>query len=239
MSRLTPVLGLGLLVAVSVAVGRSSRHWLAGQRWYSLVYRALYLLGLRIWERQRPPADLVELVEGPAAVPPGRALDIGCGSGTDSIYLAHRGWTVTAVDIVPEALALARRRAKTAGVEASFVEGDVTRLDQLGVDGTFDLILDFGCLHTLPADQRDAYVQTVSAAASPGATLLLYGFARPPRLAPMQAGLTEREVRQRFSSAGWDVVSAARMSDDPIVVARARVDRSFELWRYLLRRRAA
>jgi hypothetical protein len=69
--------------------------------------------------------------------------------------------------------------------------------------------------------------------------MLLYGFARPPRLAPMQAGLTEREVRQRFASAGWDVVDAAPMSDDRIVVARARVDRSFELWRYRLRRRPA
>ncbi len=69
----------------------------------------------------------------------------------------------------------------------------------------------------------------------PGATLLLYGFARPPRLAPMQAGLSEAEVRTRFSTAGWDVIAAERVTDDPIVVARARVDRLFQLWRCQLK----
>ena len=74
--------------------------------------------------------------------------------------------------MVPDALARARRRAAAAGAEARFVEGDVTDLGEFGVDGGFILILDFGCLHTLPADQRQAYVRSVSAAAGPGATLL-------------------------------------------------------------------
>jgi SAM-dependent methyltransferase len=207
-------------------------------RWYTFVYRAFYLLRLRVWERSAPPRDVAALVEGPAALPPGRALDVGCGSGTDSIYLAQHGWDVTGVDIVGEAVELARRRATSANVRVKFVQGDATRLRDLGLDGGFDLIVDFGCMHTLPADLRPAYVQSVSDVARPGATLLLYGFARPPRFAPMTAGLTEAEVRSRFCAAGWDVSSAARVMDDPIVVARARVDRSFQLWRYLLHRRA-
>jgi SAM-dependent methyltransferase len=241
MSRLVPAAALvvvALVAAVAVAARRARRGWLAEHRWYEVVYRAFYVLGLRVWERQRSPADLIRLVEGPMARPPGRALDLGCGSGTDSVYLAQHGWTVTGVDIVPEALALARGRAAAAGVTPTFVEGDVTRLADLGVHGPFDLVLDFGCLHTLPSDRRDAYVRSVGAVARPGALLLLYGFARPPRLAPMQAGLTEPEVRERFTSAGWDLVSADRVADDPIVVARARVDRSFELWRFRLHRRA-
>jgi SAM-dependent methyltransferase len=208
-------------------------------RWYTLVYRIFYLLRLRIWERREPPVELVALVEGPAALPAGRALELGCGSGTDSIYVARHGWTVTGVDIVSEAVALARRNAHAAGVNVRFVEGDATRLQELGLGEPFDLIVDFGCMHTLPPDLRPAYVHGVSAMAAPGATLLLYGFARPPRLAPMQAGLTEAEVRKRFSVAGWDVLKAEHVVDDPIVVARARVDRSFQLWRYLLHRQAA
>ncbi len=206
-------------------------------RWYSLVYRLFYLLRLRVWERRQPPVELLALVEGPAALPAGRALDLGCGTGTDSTYLARHGWNVTGVDIVPEAVALARRNAAAAGVHVRFVEGDATRLQDLGLGERFDLIVDFGCLHTLPQDKRVAYVHGVSAMAAPGATFLLYGFARPPRFTPMQAGLTEAEVRERFSAVGWDVLKAARVADDPIVVARARVDRSFQLWRYLLRRR--
>src|SRR5262245_49620915 len=121
-------------------------------RWYSLVYRIFYLLQLRIWERRAPPVELVALVEGAAALPAGRALELGCGSGTDSIYVARHGWTVTGVDIVPEAVALARRNAHAAGVTVRFVEGDATRLQELGLGEPFELIVDFGCMHTLPSD---------------------------------------------------------------------------------------
>lgn len=90
------------LIAVTRTNGR-------GFRWYRFVYRMFYGLGLRICERGVPPSDLVELVEGPEALPPGRALDLGCGTGTDSVYLATQGWDVTGVDMVPRALAAARR----------------------------------------------------------------------------------------------------------------------------------
>jgi SAM-dependent methyltransferase len=207
-----------------------------GRRWYDVVYRACYALGLRVWERGEPAAALVALAEGPSALPPGRALDLGCGTGTDSVYLARRGWDVTGVDQVPRALALARRRAAAAGVTPRFVSGDVTRLRDLGVGGRYALLLDFGCFHTLPADQRDAYVAGVSGVAAPGATLLLYGFARPPRLAPMPAGLPPEEVRRRFAGAGWALERAERVPAGTVGIAGARVDRSLALWCYRLRR---
>jgi SAM-dependent methyltransferase len=221
--------GAAILVLLAV-VQRTFR----GQRWYRLVYRAFYLAQLRIWERQVPPADLIELIEGPEALARGRALDLGCGTGTDSIYLARHSWDVTGVDMVPEALAIAHRNAAASDVGANFVLGDVTRIRDV-VQGTFDLVLDFGCFHTLPPDQRPAYVDGVSAVAVPGATFLLYGFARPPRLAPIQAGISLDEVRHRFSRE-WEIVSAERSSAAAIQVARTRADRSFELWRFRLRR---
>src|SRR5258708_35570114 len=101
-------------------------------RWYRFVYRTVYRLGLIVWERRVPPADLVELVEGAARLSAGRALDIGCGTGTDSIYLARHGWEVTSVDMVPKALAIARRRAAAAGVSPRFVQGDPTPLPDPG-----------------------------------------------------------------------------------------------------------
>jgi SAM-dependent methyltransferase len=221
-----PVLG-GVLATVLLVRRTGPRG-----RWYGLVYRAAYRLGLTIWERPVPPSDLVDLVGGSS---PGRALDLGCGTGTDSIYLAGHGWDVTAVDMVPRALAIARRRAAAAGVSPRFVAGDVTRLADLGVGRGYTLILDFGCFHTLPEDRREPYVDSVSTAAAPGATLLLYGFARPPRLAPMHAGVTADEVGGRFSQAGWDLVSAERMVADAIEVAGRRADQQFELWRFRLR----
>jgi SAM-dependent methyltransferase len=201
-----------------------------------MVYRLAYRLGLTVWQRPTPAADLASLVEGPAPLPPGRALDLGCGTGTDTIYLATHGWDVTAIDMVPQALATARRKAAAAGVAPRFIEGDVTRLHDIGAGDGYTLLLDFGCLHTLPEDQRDAYVNSVSHAAAPGATLLLYGFRRPPRAAPMHAGLTPDEVEQRFTPAGWQLTDAERTSAESTSIAVRRADDRFELWRYQLHR---
>ena len=105
------------------------------RRWYGFgfVYRTMYLLGLRVWDREAPVTDVVELAEGPSQLPPGRALEVGCGTGVESVYLAAHGWDVTGVDMVPRALSIARRRAAQAGVTPRFLEGDATCLPDLGV----------------------------------------------------------------------------------------------------------
>jgi cyclopropane fatty-acyl-phospholipid synthase-like methyltransferase len=202
-------------------------------RWYQLVYRLAYRLGLVVWQRASPPSELVALVEGPAKLESGRALDIGCGTGTDSIYLATHAWEVTGVDIVRKALTAARRRATAAGVAPRFVAGDVTRLHELGVGDGYTLLVDFGCFHTLPDDRRPAYIDSVSRVAARGATLLLCGFTRPPK-APMHAGMNIEEVRQRFGQAGWQVVHAAPTTVDPERPAARRAAAHFELWCYQL-----
>jgi SAM-dependent methyltransferase len=201
-----------------------------------VVYRLIYRLGLTVWQRPAPPAALVALIEGPSPLPPGRALDLGCGTGTDTVYLATRGWDVTAIDMVPQALAAARRNATAAGLTPRFIEGDVTRLPELGVGDGYTLLVDFGCFHTLPEDRRAAYVAGVSHAASPGARLLLYGFSRAPKAAPMHAGLTVEEVRQRFRPAGWQLLSAERISAQTLGIVVRRSDARFELWCYHLQR---
>jgi SAM-dependent methyltransferase len=227
------LVGVGMAALLLAGQIRQARS--EGSRWYAFVYRALYLLGLRVWERDLPPPDLVRLVEGETT--PGRALDLGCGTGTDSIYLAQHGWQVTGVDMVPKALAIARRKAEAAGVHPRFVEGDVTRLPELGIGGEYSLLLDFGCLHTLPLDRREAYVESVSAAAAPGATFVLFGFKRPPRLAPMQAGLSAEEVRDRFPRQGWDVITAEPVSAEELGAVGRPVNASFEAWHYRLCKR--
>jgi SAM-dependent methyltransferase len=215
---------------------RRHRRDAAGLRWYRIVYRLIYRLGLTVWQRPIPPAGLVTLVEGPSPLPPGRALDLGCGTGTDTVYLAAHGWDVTAVDMVPRALAAARANATAAGVAPRFVHGDVTRLHDLGVGDGYTLLVDFGCFHTLPEDRRPAYVTGVSQAAAPGARLLLYGFTRPPRTAPMHAGVTLEEIRHRFDPAGWRLLSAERASAATLGIGVRRAEARFELWHYHLQR---
>ena len=207
-----------------------------GLRWYQLVYRLIYRLHLIIWQRPHPPANLIRLVEGPDARPAGTALDLGCGTGTDTVYLASHGWQVTAVDMVAKALTIAEHRASAAGVRPRFVHGDVTRLPDLGVGTGYDLILDFGCFHTLPDDRRTAYVASVSEVAAPGAMLLLYGFHRPPKLAPMHAGVSTEEIRQRFVPAGWELDHADQVPAAELGIGVQRADQRFEVWHFQLRR---
>ena len=109
---------------------------------------------------------------------PGRALDIGCGAGTDSVYLAQRGWDVTALDFIPKALEFTQARAREAGVDVRPVEADITawRAEQ-----PFDLVLDHGLLHNLDPVRHAAYRQTVlNALAEDGDFILLHWHPRFP-----------------------------------------------------------
>jgi len=187
----------------------------------SFWWQLAYLIGFKPWDSGVPPPELTLVVEGPEALPPGRALDLGCGAGTNVVYLAQHGWEATGVDLVARALRRARERAATAKVSPRFIKGDVTRLDELGVGGGHRLFLDLGCFHTIPAERRDAYVAGVTAAAAEGATMLLFGFA-PGAMRPGPRGVTADELRQRFR--GWHLVEATRGSD------------RIETWWYRLRR---
>jgi cyclopropane fatty-acyl-phospholipid synthase-like methyltransferase len=165
-----------------------------------LFYRLAYRFGKPRWDTAEPRPELAALVHDR---PPARALDLGCGTGASVLYLASRGWDAVGVDFAPEAIAAARDLAERAGVSATFVLGDVSRLDEAGVRGPFGLLLDIGCYHAVPADRRDAYAAGVAAAARPGADFYLAGISDPPwswRLLGA-GGVTGEEIRQRFGPA--------------------------------------
>ena len=160
----------------------------------SLFYRLAYRSGTPRWDSTEPRP---ELARGRA---PGRALDLGCGTGSDVLYLASLGWDATGVDFAPRAIAAARSRAAASGSPASFTVGDVTRLRQAGVGGQFDLVIDIGCYHAIPADRRDAYRDEVAALTRPGGDLYLAGVTEPPatwRLLGAR-GLNAGDLRRRF-----------------------------------------
>ena len=155
----------------------------------------MYLLGFTPWDGVRPD-ELREVIEGPAPLPPGRALDLGSGKGTKAIYMAAHGWKVTAVENVPRALAQARERAEAAHVTVDFRLGDVTRLSELGLETDYTLVFDFGCFHGLKPAQREAYAQGVKSIAAPGAMLLMMAFTKA--LPPVPSGVSESELMDRF-----------------------------------------
>jgi SAM-dependent methyltransferase len=116
-------------------------------------YRILYRVGFTPWEgmtKSQPIGEQISalfLREEAGQSPYGLALDLGCGSGIWAVKLAARGWQVTGVDFVPQALRRARERAHEAGVELRLIEGDVTALRATGVGSGYRFLLDFGLFH--------------------------------------------------------------------------------------------
>lgn len=137
-----------------------------------------YRLGSRLQPSDVPDHRLVELVEGPDKLAPGRALDLGSGTGRNALYLARHGWETIGVEMVRYAVELSQRKAATEFLPIRFVQGDVTKLADLGVGADFTLLMDGGCYHTIPASRREAYAQSIAQVAAPGARLILVGFSR-------------------------------------------------------------
>ncbi len=147
------------------------------------------------WAHDEPSLFLAEIMR---RRPPGRALDIGCGAGTDSVFLAGQGWDVTALDFMPRALDYTRQRAAAAGVSVTAVEADITEWQP---DGAYDLVLDHGLLHNMDPARHPAYRATVlKALAGDGEFVLLHWHPRFPGQANGKMGPTrvDREDIRNF-----------------------------------------
>jgi SAM-dependent methyltransferase len=159
------------------------------------------------WDTGISPPELMEFIRGH---PAGRALDLGCGTGTNVITLVQHGWQVTGVDFAWRAVRLAHRKARRAGVQADIRVEDVTRLR--GISGPYDLIFDLGCFHTLPPASKRAYMQIIPGLLSPGGTYLMYAFYKDseddgPGLTPSDLDLLPQHFtlvqRQNGTDRGW------------------------------------
>lgn len=171
----------------------------------------LYLLRRTPWDTQITPPEVVALIEA-GALPPGRALDLGCGTGVNCIYLARHGWEPVGVDFSAVAVHRARRKARRAGVDCQFHQADVSDLSFLERDASFDLALDIGCLHTVPQERWERYAAGLARLVRPGGLYMLYAFVvRPDR--PSPRGIAPEEVRRLFGPA-FDV-ERQEGGDDP------------------------
>lgn len=157
-----------------------------------------YASGVLPWDEVSPPPEVADLI---ARLSPGRALDLGCGYGRSSIYLAQHGWQVDGVDFVPQAVAKAKTRAQSAGIAAKiqFHQASVAALDFL--TGAYDFALDVGCMHALDDVELDTYAAGLRRLLRPGATYLLFVRLRQPDADPENGprGIPERVVRRLFA----------------------------------------
>ena len=104
------------------------------------------------WHRESPSRVLTSAVA--CRNRPGRALDLGCGAGVLTLWLAEKGLDVTGIDLFPEAIAMAKSLAKARGAKVQFVTGDLFNFTP---ERAFDLVYDSGCLHSLVGGNAARY----------------------------------------------------------------------------------
>ena len=121
------------------------------------------------WDIGRPSADLVKAIEE-GTIKPCRTVELGCGSGTNAIYLAQQGFQVTGIDIAPTALTRAREKADRAGLQVQWLLADVTAPPALE---PFDFVFDRGCYHGIRGQNAAGYVSAIRRLTRPGASVVI------------------------------------------------------------------
>lgn len=110
------------------------------------------------WDTIEPPIELVELIKN-GIIRPCKTLDVGCGNGHYSIYLAKNGFDVTGIDISGNAIVNAKRNASKENVGVNFLELDARDIDQL--DEKYDFVFEWGLLHFIFPEFREKYVKDI------------------------------------------------------------------------------
>lgn len=174
----------------------------------SMCFDLKYLVGRSPWDTEVTPPEVMVLLKDENC-PPGRVLDLGCGTGTTSIALARHGWEVVGVDFSAVAIRRARRKARRAGVDCRFHRADVVDLTFL-VE-RFDLALDIGCLHSVPIEGWAPYAAELARLVRPGGLYMLYAFT--PGGQSVTRGVAPAEVRRLFEPAF--VVARQEGGEDP------------------------
>ncbi len=157
--------------------------------------RQRYAQGNVPWDSTEPPPEITAVSQ---TLPAGRGLDLGCGYGRSSIYLAQHGWQMDGVDYVPQAVEGAIARAAAAGVsdQIEFHVGDAARLDLL--TPAYDLVFDIGCMHSFPNNAFPSYRDGIVRLLRDGGTYMLYAKFYNPEDTHGPRGVVETAVLDLF-----------------------------------------
>jgi len=175
------------------------------------------------WDTGLVAEDLKQAVEE-GVIRPCRTVVLGCGSGTNAVYLAGKGFDVTAIDVAPTALSIAEAKAEKAGVRVRWLLADVLAPPELE---PFDFIFDRGCYHNVRYVDAAAFVESVRRLSRPGTRFLILSLNRdgPP-------GVREHHMRSDFSS----LFAFQWLRDSGIRIGKDGATRR-ESWSLMLRRK--
>ena len=170
-------------------------------------FAGMYAEGIPPWQIDRPQPEVIRLIEQGKFESP--VLDLGCGTGDNTIELARHGLVVKGLDAVPEALDRARKKTEQAGLKQSpeFVLGDALRLDESGLKAR--TVLDCALFHTFSDEERKDYIRGLEAVLSQGGRLHILSFSELETRQPGPRRLSLSEITGSFG-AGWRVEDSVR-----------------------------
>jgi SAM-dependent methyltransferase len=156
-----------------------------------------YLTGDIPWETGRPSTELQRVI-AEDKIQPCKAIDLGCGTGANAVFLAELGFDVTAIDLSPTAVDRGRQRKATAGVRVRFLTGDVLDPPE-DIGGPYRLFFDRGCYHIVRSIDLGRYLNTLVQITEAGSVgLVLTGNANEPRTGPPV--VSEAEIHGELGS---------------------------------------
>lgn len=170
-------------------------------------FAGMYAEGIPPWQIDRPQPEVIQLIEQGKFESP--VLDLGCGTGDNTIELARHGLVVKGLDAVPEALERAQKKTEQAGLKQSpeFILGDALRLVESGLKAR--TVLDCALFHTFSDEERQEYIRGLEAVLSPGGRLHILSFSELETRQPGPRRLSLSEITGSFG-AGWRVEDSVR-----------------------------
>jgi len=170
-------------------------------------FAGMYAEGIPPWQIDRPQPEVIQLLENGKFESP--VLDLGCGTGDNTIELARHGLVVKGLDAVTEALERARKKMEQAGLKQSpeFVLADALRLAESGLKAR--TVLDCALFHTFSDEERREYILGLEAVLSPGGRLHILSFSELETRQPGPRRLSLSEIKGSFG-AGWRVEDSVR-----------------------------
>ena len=170
-------------------------------------FAGMYAEGIPNWQIDRPQPEVIRLIEQGKFESP--VLDLGCGTGDNTIELARQGLVVKGLDAVPEALERARKKTEKAGLKQSpeYVLGDALRLAESGFKAR--TVLDCALFHTFSDEEREEYIRGLEAVLSLGGRLHILSFSELETRQPGPRRLSLSEITGSFKT-GWRVEDSVR-----------------------------
>lgn len=154
--------------------------------------------GLPPWDIGRPQPAFEALVND-GEIKPGKALDVGCGTGENAMLLAKSGCTVTGIDLTEDAITKARAKAKERKITVDFIIGNVLELNRFFVENTFDIVIDSGLFHVMTDEERPVFARQINRVLKPCGNYFMMCFSDKESGTIGPRRVSKDEIKETFS----------------------------------------